>query len=205
MAEDILPQWAPRVRQAKIRQLYELDAQGIYDDELINEVGFALWARCQSFLVANAAVGGSAECPVCQAVVEHEGDKAELLHCDQCGWELSWEKYFRTIQHKQLSGAEPVLKLFQEFVERFPKASTQREKMFQIDRLLHGFHWAQYYGFTRPVAVNLIEGKLGEVIRFLDSLSYSEQSTLGFQTQYQQWVENSQNARIWSLKESHNK
>ena len=31
--ETMLPAWAPRVPQAKIRRLYELDAQGIYDDE----------------------------------------------------------------------------------------------------------------------------------------------------------------------------
>ncbi len=33
--EDELPQWAPRVEKRKIQQLYQNDARGIYDEELI--------------------------------------------------------------------------------------------------------------------------------------------------------------------------
>ena len=35
-----IPTWAPRVPQGTIRQLYELDAQGIYDEYLLAEVGY---------------------------------------------------------------------------------------------------------------------------------------------------------------------
>jgi hypothetical protein len=34
--------WARRVEQEKIRRLYETDARGIVDDELIDEVGYAM-------------------------------------------------------------------------------------------------------------------------------------------------------------------
>ena len=37
---DALPRWAPRVPQDKVRRLYETDARGIYDDELIDDVGY---------------------------------------------------------------------------------------------------------------------------------------------------------------------
>jgi hypothetical protein len=37
--DDIRPQWYGRVPQAKICQLYELDAQGILDEELIEGRG----------------------------------------------------------------------------------------------------------------------------------------------------------------------
>ena len=38
------------MRQQDIRRLYETDARGIYDEDLINEVGHGLLARCESFI-----------------------------------------------------------------------------------------------------------------------------------------------------------
>ena len=58
-------QWAPRVKPGLIRRLYDLDAQGIYDEELIDEVGWGLLARCQSFIDAVNAVAGRAVCHGC--------------------------------------------------------------------------------------------------------------------------------------------
>ena len=194
-----LPVWAPRVPRWKIRRLYETDAQGIYDDELIDEVGYALLARCESFLAAVEATQGRARCPRCGAIVRHERRKEELLRC-ACGWELTWGAYFKTIQHKQLSGVEPVLSLFRDYVARFPAAASPRSKMLRIDELIHGFHY--FYktgGPTRPVAVNLIEGRLGQVIAFLDSLTYGEASTPGLRAAYDEWDEKLlQSERRWS-------
>jgi hypothetical protein len=186
---NLLPTWAPRVTQQEIRRLYETDAQGIYDQELIDEVGYGLLARCQSFMDAVDAVRGQARCPRCSSVVMHTGDKEEILRCE-CGWELAWGDYFRTIQHKQLSGAEPVLDQFRAFVHGFPLARTPQAKMILIDRLIHGFHW--YYMTntpTRPVAINLIEGRLSEVVAFLDNLSRGDKSTAGVAENYAQWDE----------------
>jgi len=123
-----LPRWAPRVHQMDIRRLYLLDAQGICDDDLFDEVGYELLARCKSFIAASQAHAGRAPCPICGQAVPHDGDKQALLHCDGCGWELTWGKYFATLQHKQLVGAEPVLTLFRDFVARFPRARTPQEK-----------------------------------------------------------------------------
>jgi ribosomal protein L37AE/L43A len=192
------PAWAPRVRQAKIRKLYENDAQGIYDDELIDDVGYSLLVRCQSFIEAVEAAQGKATCPRCRSSVVHTGNKEELLHCDACGWELSWGEYFKTFRHKQLSGAEPVIRLFQEFVSAFPAARTAREKVLWIDRLIHGFHWfAKTDTPTRPVAINLIQGRLRQVIEFLDSLTYGEKSTPGTAEKKAEWNQNIQTARSW--------
>ncbi len=40
--------WAAPVRQDKIRRLYETDARGLTDEALIDDVGLALYLRCQS-------------------------------------------------------------------------------------------------------------------------------------------------------------
>ena len=192
-----LPTWARRVRPAKIRRLYQLDAQGIYDDELIEDVGYSLLARCESFIHAMEGVRGHAKCPLCGAIVAHHKQKEELLQC-ACGWSLSWADYFATIQHKQLSGVEPVITLFQSFVDRFPGAQTAQQRMILIDTLLHGFHWFLNTGKpTRPVAVNLIALRLRDVIAFLDELAYGESSTPGAQDRKAEWDSRIENARNW--------
>ncbi len=192
-----VPAWAPRVSQREIRLLYETDARGICDAALIDRVGYGLLARCESFLDACDAVAGRARCPRCAAVVEHDGRQETVLRC-ACGWRLAWGEYFKTIQHRQLSGAEPVLALFRDFVRAFPAARTPQERLLLIDRLIHGFH--RYYktgGPTRPVAVNLIEGRLGEVVAFLDSLTYGDGSTPGTREQFAAWSEGIEANRDW--------
>ena len=49
------------------------------------------------------------------------------------------------------------------------------EKMLAIDALIHEFHWNLVKGrtqATRPACVNLIEGRLGQVMDFLNELTY---------------------------------
>ena len=199
----VLPEWSPRLPMSKIQRLYNLDAQGIYDEELIDEVGYALLARCQSFIQANQATQGQAACPVCQAVVEHHFKNDELLTCELCGWQATWKDYFSTIQHKQLSGAEPVLVFFAEYIETFPQARTPQEKMFRIDRLLHGFHYASFQHTrtpTRPVAINLIDGRLNDVIEFLERLTFGDRSTPGLAENRAEWLVKIENAKSWGMK-----
>jgi hypothetical protein len=185
-ARNVGPRWAQRVPQAKVKQLYDTDARGVYDEELIDEVGWALYARCQSFLEAEEARAGRAKCHQCGGVIEHAGGQDEVLHCAACGWEIAWKAYFRSIQHKQLSGPD-LVSLFTAYTLRFPQAATPREKMLLIDRLIHGFHYNLTTGPRRPSAVNLIEGRLSEVIAFLNELSYGPGSTPGTQERHEGW------------------
>ncbi|MHB1355547.1 MAG: hypothetical protein ACYCZF_06185 [Anaerolineae bacterium] len=200
-----LPEWAARAPQWKIRKLYETDAQGIYDEELIDEVGYTLLARCQSFIAAVKAVQGKVLCPVCGSVVAHHGDRNEMMMCP-CGWQLSWGAYFATIQHKQLSGAEPVLALFRDYCAQFAIARTPREKMMRIDALLHGFHVHFKDAITtRPVAVNLIEGRLAQVVAFLDGLASSGLSTPGVEETRATWQHGIEVTRTWYLERDEGK
>ncbi len=183
----LLPAWAPRLRQSQIRRLYETDALGIYNDDLLDEVGWGLVARCESFITASEAACGRAKCPTCGQVVLHHAGKDEILHCTACGWEAPWQAYFKTFQHKQLSGAQAVMALFQEFIDGFPKAKTGPEKMLLIDRLIHEFHTHLQFGPTRAAGVNLIEGNYHEVVNFLDRLTYGEDSTSGTRQARSEW------------------
>lgn len=42
--------WSPRVPKWKLRRFYERACQGIWDDELIEDVGLTLYLRCRDIL-----------------------------------------------------------------------------------------------------------------------------------------------------------
>ncbi len=70
--------------------------------------------------------------------------------------------------------------------------------MILIDTLLHGFHWYAKTGEpTRPVAVNLIALRLGDVMDFLDELSYGDPSTPGARERKAEWDTRIIDARGW--------
>jgi hypothetical protein len=59
--------WAPKVRQEQIWRLYQNDARGLIDEELIDEVGWALYSRCQSILWVTDR--NRVPCPRCHHVI----------------------------------------------------------------------------------------------------------------------------------------
>ena len=182
-----LPQWAPKVSRTLIRRLYLADASGITDDDLVNEVGWALWSRCDSILKVTAAHNGTVECPSCSGSIDRELDwepEAEV-HCDDCGWTLSWREYHATYKGKQLFAANAET-AFHEFHERFPRAKSPSRRMVMIDQLIHAFH-ISVTDVGRPAASNLISGSLGEVIRFLDQLSSGPDSASGITDGRSEW------------------
>lgn len=183
-----LPTWAPRIKPYLIRRLYENDAKGICDEELLEQVGWSLYSRCKSFIEACEASGGLTHCPTCGTVILHQRQARQMLHCPACGWECVLRAYLDTIRNQQLDGGPEVVALFQQYVDAFPRAQSPQEKMVLIDQLIHGFHHYLRSGRTRrPVGVNLIDGDLGFVIQFLDHLSYSADSSPGLQETGNEW------------------
>ena len=173
-------QWASRVNPVLVRRLYETDARGIVDEELIDKVGYALYARCQSILQATEAHAGRVICPACGTLVIRASppqDKGAMLDCAGCGWRVRWADYFKTIQDKHLVGGGAVA-FHAEFVERFRSATSPQAKMLAIDRLIHAFHWELVQRPGRSAARELIYAKnYQELLTFLDTLTYGEQSS----------------------------
>lgn len=171
--------WAPKVSQIEIHHLYELDAQGIIDMDLIDEVGWSLWERCDSIMTVTAAHNGHVLCPACGMVIERQNPWSadEYVKCTKCDWQIPWETYHQSYRGKQLFGANAV-DIFKAYHKAFPCAKAANEKMVLIDQLIHAFH----IGLTeigRPVAANLIEGSLRDVIHFLDKLTSGDASAAG--------------------------
>jgi ribosomal protein L37AE/L43A len=167
--------WSPRVSQQKIRLLYEKDAEGIIDEELIDDVSFSFFVRCQDIITVTDASQGKVKCVKCETLIFHKWNKEEILKCKNCSWEITWGAYFKSYQKKQLHGGG-AFDVFKRFVDKLPKAHTPEEKMILVDQLIHeAHHWRDAKSkepvFTRPAAVNIIKGKLKEVMLFLDQLS----------------------------------
>jgi len=184
-------QWARRVKPEVIRRLYTLDAKGIVDEELIDEVGYAMYARCHSIRIATRAHAGKAMCPRCRADVLRSSPDWKTWSKDEpcacaCGWATTWGEYHRTYKGKQLhgGGAYP---MFRAFIDRWPQAKTPRDKMLAIDWLIHECHGQFKGAMGRPAACNLIEGTMHELVEFLDQLAYGDQSTPGVGEVRERW------------------
>jgi hypothetical protein len=183
--------WAPRVAPAAIRRLYEGDAQGRLDEELLDEVFFGFLARCRSIVTVTDAAMGQVTCPRCREILPRRvgvGEKDEVLRC-ACGWTTTWGRYFATYQGRQLVGGTAI-DVFREFLRRAPRAESARERMLLVDWIVHEAHKSVLEGemaFFRPTAVNLIEGRIGNVVRFLDELAYGPGSTAGRGDHAEQW------------------
>lgn len=183
---------ARRVSRERIRQLYRQDAQGIVDEELIDGVGTALYARCQSILlVSNAQV----RCPRCGEVFdvgwddEREDDDVAVCPTAGCGWQTTYRQYHDSWRRRHLIswGIQPVLRAF---MAQYKQAKRPQDKMILIDGLLHEFHRNMTTGDLRgPAARNLIEGKYGQVLVLLEELAYGDGSTPGLRERKEAWWE----------------
>jgi hypothetical protein len=174
-------QWAPKVRQHTIRRLYENDAQGIVDAELIDEVGYALYARCEAVWVVTER-----RCPECQEKCHRSEGKDRILTCPNCGWSMSWEAYKRSYKGKRIHGGR-AYEFFVSYMEEFRRARGPREKMLAIDSVIHALHESLNQVWTTPASVNLIEGTRDEIIAFLDSLAYGDTADPTTRSRKERW------------------
>ncbi len=180
--------WAPKVRQEKLWKLYQSDANGFLDEDLLSQVGYALLARCESIVLIDQ---GKVMCPRCGAIFFvrpcYTKGNTTPVACptEGCGWQVTGEEYDQSIRHRELhiGQAGPA---FDAYLEAYPKAKTPQERMFAIDRLIHAFHWDLKLQLpNRPAGNNLIEGSLDQVIDMLDRLTYGDDPQL-----QDEWREN---------------
>ena len=198
--------WARRVPKWKIRRLYQLDAQGIIDEELIDDVGTILLERCRSILTIQEAQQGRVRCPRCTrqrqvTIIERSWKKGdvrdEVLTCPKCGWDITWGEYQKSFKRKQLNPGGAVA-YFEAYINDYRAARSPGRKMLAIDRLIHAFHFSMTDRPelpTRPAGVNLIEGKLTDVIQFLDGLSSGEMTQPELLAARSEWESNLEDMR----------
>ncbi len=172
-SEYHLPAWAPRLRKAEIERLYRSCENGLLDEDLVDEVGYGLYARCESMLeVTEILRTGRPKCPACKATLPSRNwEPDEMLVCPACEWKCPAQLYQKTHSRKNFStgGHDEDLRAF---MHKFRTSQSYGEKLVLIDTLIHYFHWASEQG--RPLATAFIEGNMKSTVAFLDRLSYGD-------------------------------
>ncbi|MCL2473036.1 MAG: hypothetical protein FWF26_05090 [Treponema sp.] len=181
------PLWSPKVNKYKIIKLYEQDANGIYDDELVEDVGISLYARVDSMLMVTSSNLGHPLCIECKTEIPNSYQKGFISVCPNCGWTIDMFEYRASYKGQTLNGvgALPELK---HFIAEYPLAKTYAEKIRSIDYLIHTFHGNLCLEPSRATATNIIEGNTGEIANLIFTLAYGKNSTVTKQA-LDEWVE----------------
>jgi ribosomal protein S18 acetylase RimI-like enzyme len=199
-------EWAPRVPKNKIRRLYMSDARGLLDEDLLEEVGSMLFQRCQSILTVADTKRGMVHCPRCErrgltSLIErkktHDDPRDQVLACPRCSWQTTWGEYYKSFKRHQLNPGGAIAS-FSAYIQDYAAAQTPQAKMLAVDRLIHEFHYSYRPRPdipTRSVSVNLIEGKLTDVLQFLDELTANQEISPERQATYAEWRKNVENSR----------
>lgn len=160
--------WPAKLKIHKLKELYLLDAKGIQDMLLADEIGLCLYLRCKygkedmERLEKNII-----RCHNCNE--ELKGD-SDFRQCS-CGYQYSFREYRRSYRNNNMpTGA--AAKVFEIFMIKWSRAQSYNKKMILIDTLLHEFHSSLISGATnRPVAMNFIDGTRKSVEQIINDLA----------------------------------
>lgn len=194
--------WSRRVSPGKIRRFYESDAQGMLDEDLLNDVGYGIYCRCQDILQVCDAWRGKVTCRGCGTIVPRRqgkwveytghgptliGGQDELLACDHCGWQMAWAEYRKSTAGKNL-GATGLEELFGTFVEQWPVTRSPHDRLPLVDTLIHAFHCWDGNTVGSPIGTTVIRATGEELLVLLDELAYGTASTRGLDETRQRWA-----------------
>ena len=162
--------WSPRISQGKIKRLYDADAKGICDDDLVDDVGFTLYTRClqgrDERLLANE---GKLKCHHCGKV--NISPFNGRIVCS-CGYAYIFREYMRSF-NKNGMPSRSATPFFNEFIDKWAIAKTYSDKMKLIDFVIHECHLNMLSGVNRGFAGrNLIEGTDEQLRVLILSLAY---------------------------------
>lgn len=139
------------------------------DGELLDEIGYTLYARCLQGREERALVEvGKLKCHHCGAILPYSNG---LMQCE-CGYQYFFRDYMRSFRANNMpSGA--ATHIFNEFIDKWPGANADNEKMRWIDWLIREFHSNLLTGVKgRFVGVNLIEGTKRQIQTLITDLAY---------------------------------
>lgn len=160
--------WPSKLDIKKLRRLYRLDAAGIQDSILVDEVGMTLYLRCKLGKEDMERMGQSViRCHNCGADIAAETDFRQCA----CGFQYSFREYRRSYRRNNMpTGC--AAKIFETFISEWERAKSYSDKIVLIDTLLHEFHRSLISGtVNRPVAMNFMDGTRKEVEKIIDELA----------------------------------
>lgn len=163
--------WSPKLSRQMLKRLYENDAKGFSDENLVDEVGYTLYARCLQGRDERLLIeSGKLKCHHCDEILQIES-MGKLLECS-CGYQYIFRDYMRSFRTENMpSGAATAI--FNAFIENWTRANGYAQKMRLIDWLVHEFHTNLNSGVKgRFVGINLIEGTKKQIADLIFGLAY---------------------------------
>lgn len=163
--------WSPKISRQKLKDLYKSDAKGLEDEELVDDVGYTLYARClQGRDETRLMRIGQMTCHHCGNTLEFKGMDA-LITC-ACGYQYILRDYRRSFRKNNMP-AGAATAIFNAFIDAWPQAKGYAAKMRLIDNLIHEFHINLNSGVQgRSVAINLIEGTKKQIEELINEIAY---------------------------------
>jgi len=162
--------WPDKLDVQKLKQLYKLDAMGIQDEMLAEEIGLTLYLRCKYGKEdAERMDNHIIRCHNCGSEIAGEDD---FMQCG-CGYQYSYREYRRSFRKNNMpTGA--AAEIFAKYITDWRTARNYQEKMILIDTLLHEFHQSLISGARgRTVAMNFIDGTHEKVEAVINDLAIS--------------------------------
>jgi hypothetical protein len=148
------------LRTDRLVRLYESDAAGMLDVDLVDDVGWRLWERLRDVLRVNR---GDVRCPTCGTDLH-----VEAVTVCPCGWTVTAEEYHASKRKRDLHGTCPA---YADYVERFPKAVTPAARMMLIDGVVHELHLTLQGDPSNFAARNFIEGDRPKIVALIEELA----------------------------------
>jgi len=190
LARDVDPDkfnrfvWGKMVNRGDLLKLYQDEAKGLLDEELLDEVGYTLYARCVQAKQARELMEKSRIlCLHCGAVLDADCIKVAgytpfskdnlPIHCD-CGYSYTYREYRRSCNAANMPGGRAA-PIFERFAQKWPGCRDGAQKMMLIDWLIHECHVTLMSGEKgRSVCVNLIEGSKKQISDLIMQLAYGK-------------------------------
>lgn len=160
--------WPDKLDIYKLNKLYKLDAKGIQDEVLADEIGLILYLRCKyGKSDMELMEKNQIRCHICNHIINGETD---FRQCE-CGYQYSYREYRRSFRRNNMpTGAAE--KTFDDYMKKWCIAKGYNEKIVLIDTLLHAFHLSLVSGAThRPVAMNFMDGTREQIESVISNLA----------------------------------
>jgi len=161
--------WCKKVSRKDLERLYQSDAKGMLDKELLEDVGYTLYTRCVQAKEAWAYMDkGQIVCHHCRAVLTVGNAPVTCI----CGYSYTYREYRRSCCAANMPGgrAEPI---FNQFIVKWQACKIASQKMMLIDWLIHEFHVTLMSNLRgRSVCMNLIEGSTKQIKELIEKLAY---------------------------------
>ena len=176
MTENIDPakfnkcKWSEKVSRTKLIKLYQNDAKGLIDEDLLDDIGYTFYARCkQARDTRECLEKGEIICHHC-GTVNKAASYSGLIACP-CGYYYTYREYRRSFcTHNMPAGR--ATEIFNAFADKWLVCKDEKEKMLLIDWLVHECHVSVMTGSQgRSVCINLIEGTLKQLRGMLEMLA----------------------------------